>query len=112
MIGTRYGFVSFASGDDYFQAAREMQGKYIGSHPVLIKKSTTDIKAVTSKDKKDKFQKKAGKGGRAGHGGRDRDGGPGEQSYIGGDVLGANTGAGVKKKEKGEKTRGGLKILG
>ncbi|RMZ83112.1 hypothetical protein DV738_g1202, partial [Chaetothyriales sp. CBS 135597] len=34
-----FGFVSFKDGDDYFQAAREMQGKYIGSHPVLIKKT-------------------------------------------------------------------------
>ena len=29
-----YGFVSFSDGDDYFRAAKEMQGKYIGSHPV------------------------------------------------------------------------------
>ncbi|KAI5297087.1 hypothetical protein KEM55_005150 [Ascosphaera atra] len=42
-----YGFVSFADGDDYFKAAREMQGKYIGSHPVLLKKAVTEIKAVS-----------------------------------------------------------------
>ncbi|KAF2426207.1 hypothetical protein EJ08DRAFT_566021, partial [Tothia fuscella] len=41
-----FGFVSFEKSDDYFQAAKEMQGKYIGSHPVLIKRSTTEIKAV------------------------------------------------------------------
>ncbi|KAI5284133.1 hypothetical protein KEM52_003062, partial [Ascosphaera acerosa] len=41
-----YGFVSFADGDDYFRAARDMQGKYIGSHPVLLKKAVTEIKAV------------------------------------------------------------------
>ena len=29
-----YGFVSFSDGDDFFRAAKEMQGKYIGSHPV------------------------------------------------------------------------------
>ena len=43
-----YGFVSFSDGDDFFQAARDMQGKYIGSHPVLLRRSTTEIKAVYS----------------------------------------------------------------
>ncbi|CCX30630.1 hypothetical protein FPQ18DRAFT_342406 [Pyronema domesticum] len=41
-----YGFVAFADGDEYFRAAREMQGKYIGSHPVLLKRSNTEIKPV------------------------------------------------------------------
>lgn len=41
-----YGFVAFSDGDEYFRAAREMQGKYIGSHPVLLKKSNTEIKPV------------------------------------------------------------------
>ncbi|RMZ91532.1 hypothetical protein DV736_g1254, partial [Chaetothyriales sp. CBS 134916] len=49
-----FGFVSFKNGDDYFQAAREMQGKYIGSHPVLIKKSTTEIKPDGIRKKNDK----------------------------------------------------------
>jgi RNA recognition motif. (a.k.a. RRM, RBD, or RNP domain) len=79
-----YGFVSFASSDDYFQAAKEMQGKYIGSHPVLIKRSTTEIKAVVPHQK--------GKYGK-GHGGNhDR------------------TGAGIQKKLP--KKKGGLKLLG
>ncbi|KAK8178488.1 hypothetical protein BC567DRAFT_149093, partial [Phyllosticta citribraziliensis] len=47
-----YGFVSFSNGDDYFQAAKEMQGKYIGSHPVLIKRSTTEIKATAPNDRR------------------------------------------------------------
>ncbi|OCK96596.1 uncharacterized protein K441DRAFT_415676, partial [Cenococcum geophilum 1.58] len=47
-----YGFVSFASSEDFFNAAKEMQGKYIGSHPVSIKRSTTEIKAVVPTDKK------------------------------------------------------------
>ena len=82
-----FGFVSFSDGDDYFRAAREMQGKYIGSHPVLLRKSTTDIKPVTPQDKK---KGKGGKGGGAnGH---------------------ANTNAGVQKKQI--KTKGGLKVLG
>jgi hypothetical protein len=81
-----YGFVSFSDGDDFFQAAREMQGKYIGSHPVLIRRSTTEIKAVTPKDHRNKGKNK-GKG-------HDKD----------------KTNAGVQK--PGSKTKGGLKVLG
>ena len=29
-----------------------MNGKYIGSHPVLIKRATSEVKAVTKKDDK------------------------------------------------------------
>jgi RNA recognition motif-containing protein len=80
-----FGFVSFKDGDDYFQAGREMQGKYIGSHPVLIKRSTTEIKPSAVQDKKKKKNKnKSGKV---------------EQD-------------GISKNKKGEKTKGGLKILG
>lgn len=45
-----YGFVSFSNTDDYFRAAKEMQGKYIGSHPVLIKRATSEVKATTKRD--------------------------------------------------------------
>ncbi|KAH8602825.1 hypothetical protein B0O99DRAFT_467704, partial [Bisporella sp. PMI_857] len=83
-----YGFVSFSDGDDYFQAARDMQGKYIGSHPVLIRRSTTEIKAVTPKDNRHGKNKNKGKG----RDDKDR------------------TGAGIQK--PGSKTKGGLKILG
>lgn len=89
-----FGFVSFSDGDDFFQAARDMQGKYIGSHPVLIKRSTTEIKAVTPRDNKNKKGKGGNKGKGNGHG---HDGG-------------AKTGAGVHK--SGSKTKGGLKVLG
>ena len=65
-----------------------MQGKYIGSHPVLIKKSTTEIRPTVPKDKK--------KGGKSGKGG----------NYGNGD----KTGSGVQKKQS--KTKGGLKVLG
>ena len=41
-----YGFVAFSDSDEYFSAFREMQGKYIGSHPVLLKRSNTEIKPV------------------------------------------------------------------
>lgn len=89
-----FGFVSFSDGDDFFQAARDMQGKYIGSHPVLIKRSTTEIKATTPRDNKNK----KGKGGNKNKGGG--------QGHDGG----AKTGAGVQK--AGSKTKGGLRVLG
>ncbi|KAI5801226.1 hypothetical protein EDC01DRAFT_612363 [Geopyxis carbonaria] len=56
-----YGFVAFADGDEYFRAAKEMQGKYIGSHPVLLKRSNTEIKPVVvggGKTKGGRVQKK------------------------------------------------------
>jgi RNA recognition motif-containing protein len=83
-----YGFVSFKTTDDYFSAAKEMQGKYIGSHPILIKRSTTEIKATVPQPK--------GKHGK-GHNG-------------GGGAGGDRTGAGVQKKQS--KKKGGLKLLG
>ncbi|KAL2871003.1 RNP domain protein [Aspergillus lucknowensis] len=82
-----YGFVSFSDGDDYFKAAREMQGKYIGSHPVLLRRATTEIRPVSN----NKNKKHGGKGG----------GGGGQGSKTKND--------GVKKPGK---TKGGLKILG
>lgn len=82
-----FGFVSFSDGDDYFKAAKEMQNKYIGSHPVLLRKSTTDIKPVIPQDKK------KGSGGKG--------------KGVGGH---ANTNAGVQKKQG--KMKNGLKILG
>ncbi|KAL3419125.1 RNA-binding protein C22E12.02 [Phlyctema vagabunda] len=89
-----YGFVSFSDGDDFFQAAREMQGKYIGSHPVLIRRSTTEIKAVTPKDNK-RGKHNKGKGGKGGGNGGDHK---------------EKTGAGIQK--AGSKTKGGLRVLG
>ncbi|PHH70998.1 hypothetical protein CDD82_6803 [Ophiocordyceps australis] len=46
-----YGFVSFSDADDFFQAAKEMNGKYIQSHPVVVKKANTEIKIANIKDK-------------------------------------------------------------
>lgn len=83
-----YGFVSFSDGEDFFQAARDMQGKYIGSHPVLLRKSTTEIRPTVPHDRK-----KGHKGGKGGDG--DRKG-----SGVGG----------IQKKQS--KTKGGLKVLG
>ncbi|KAL2810854.1 hypothetical protein BJX63DRAFT_401078 [Aspergillus granulosus] len=83
-----YGFVSFSDGDDYFKAAREMQGKYIGSHPVLLRRATTEIRPVSN----NKNKKNGGKGGSAG-------GNQGSKTKH----------DGIKKPGK---TKGGLKILG
>lgn len=49
-----YGFVSFSDTDDYFRAFKEMNGKYIGSHPVTIKRATSEVKAVMKKEEKPK----------------------------------------------------------
>jgi hypothetical protein len=90
-----YGFVSFKDADDYLSAFKDMQGKYIGSHPVLIKKSNTEIKAVDPKK-----NQKHGKNWK-----NNKNKNKDEK-----DVLGANTGAGVKKGQ--EKTRNGMVLLG
>ncbi|EXJ89181.1 hypothetical protein A1O3_02245 [Capronia epimyces CBS 606.96] len=80
-----YGFVSFANGDDYFRAAREQNGKYVGSHPIVVKKAMTDVRASTLKPNNHK-----GKGGSGGH----------DKVQHGG----------ISKKQP--KTKGGLKVLG
>ncbi|GAD93678.1 RNP domain protein [Paecilomyces variotii No. 5] len=87
-----YGFVSFSDGDDYLHAAREMQGKYIGSHPVLLRRATTEVRPVANA----KNGKKGG-GGARGHGGNH------------GGAAGKVKHDGVKKQSK---TKGGLKMLG
>jgi hypothetical protein len=88
-----YGFVSFSDGDEYFQAARDMQGKYIGSHPVLLRRSTTEVRAAP-------VQQKGGKYGKHGKGGGGAGGAGGGKTEHGG----------VQKKQP--KTKGGLKVLG
>lgn len=82
-----FGFVSFSNMDDYSRAAKEMQGKYIGSHPVILRAAKTDVRPSNVPDKN------KNKGAKGNHGGGS---------------AGAQTGAGVKK----QKTKGGLKILG
>lgn len=80
-----YGFVSFSDGDDYFRAAREQNGKYVGSHPIIVKKAVTDVRASTQKTSNHK-----GKGRSGGHEKVQNDG--------------------ISKKQS--KTKGGLKVLG
>ncbi|KAF2195258.1 RNA-binding domain-containing protein [Zopfia rhizophila CBS 207.26] len=77
-----YGFVSFGNTDDYFRAAKEMQGKYIGSHPVRISRANTEIKATSKQDHKHGRNGQNGKkGGGGGHGGASGFGGGGIQKY-------------------------------
>ena len=89
-----FGFVSFTDSDQGFKAAREMLGKYIGSHPVTIKRSTTDVKPVVQKDK------------HKGKNTRNRDNRAKKQD----DVLSAHTGAHIEKKPV--RNAGGLKMIG
>ncbi|KAI4861317.1 RNA-binding domain-containing protein [Hypoxylon rubiginosum] len=114
-----YGFVSFSDPDEFFQAAKEMNGKYIQSHPVVVRKSTTEIKPTANKDKnnskwnrnnhrnnKNKNRGGSGSGGGGGNGSGSGGGGKQEgfEPHLG------PVGAGVHK--PGQKTKGGLKLLG
>ncbi|KAJ4295894.1 hypothetical protein N0V88_004596 [Collariella sp. IMI 366227] len=69
-----FGFVSFSDADDFFQAAKEMNGKYIQSHPVVVRKAKTEVKpAAVKEDRKGKHNKKSGGGHKSGSGmGRER----------------------------------------
>ncbi|KAK9417849.1 putative RRM domain-containing protein [Seiridium unicorne] len=119
-----FGFVSFSDPDDFFQAAKEMNGKYIQSHPVVVRKSTTEIKYVTLKangkikqftnagenrphtvkDKRHggKWNNKNKNKNRSGNGNGGR-----EDSFE--PSLGPASGGVVKP---GQKTKNGLKLLG
>jgi len=88
-----YGFVSFSDPDDYFQAAKEMNGKYIQSHPVTVTRAKTEIRTTTVKEK-DKNKK---------HNQNKNREGPYEPN------LGPIHGSGVQKSQK---KKNGLKLLG
>ncbi|KAI1211060.1 RNA-binding domain-containing protein [Annulohypoxylon truncatum] len=110
-----YGFVSFSDPDEFFSAAKEMNGKYIQSHPVVVRKSTTEIKPTTQKDgnrwnkngKNKNWKNKNRGGGGGGSGNGSGAGGKREGSFE--PHLGPAA-AGVHK--PGQKTKGGLKLLG
>ncbi|KXJ86121.1 hypothetical protein Micbo1qcDRAFT_168704 [Microdochium bolleyi] len=106
-----YGFVSFSDPDDFFQAAKEMNGKYIQSHPVRVSKATTEIKTVNVKDKHSggKWNKNKNKHRQGGGGGGGSGAGRGGNDGAYEAHLGAH-GGGVTK--PGQKTKGGLKLLG
>lgn len=44
-----FGFVEFSTTDDYMKAYKEMNGKYVGLHPVQLLRATTKIKATKKK---------------------------------------------------------------
>ncbi|KKA27496.1 hypothetical protein TD95_001834 [Thielaviopsis punctulata] len=108
----QYGFVSFSDPDDFFQAAKEMNGKYIQSHPVVVRKAKTEIKVSTAKDHRNKG--KWGKNNNKGGDKKKRDGngsGAGAGAAGGGYEAGSGTmGAGVTK--PGQKMKNGLRLLG
>ncbi|CAJ2513869.1 Uu.00g019880.m01.CDS01 [Anthostomella pinea] len=106
-----FGFVSFSDPDEFFSAAKEMNGKYIQSHPVVVRKSTTEIKPQTVKDKRhpnNKYNKNKNKNkNRSGNGSGGGDAGGREEGFE--PSLGPQ-GGGITK--PGQKTKGGLKLLG
>ncbi|EEH47560.1 uncharacterized protein PADG_03644 [Paracoccidioides brasiliensis Pb18] len=108
-----YGFVSFSDGEDYFRAAREMQGKYIGSHPVLLRRAMTEIRPVVAS--------KVGAGAGGGKGWKRSGsgiGGGGKGGGVGGGKGGGGGGSGGSKvvdggiQKKQGKTKGGLRVIG
>ncbi|KAM3413869.1 hypothetical protein BST61_g10543 [Cercospora zeina] len=95
-----FGFVEFEEGELGFKAAREMVGKYIGSHPVTIQRSKTDVRPQTKKDNNKYKGKNA----------RNNDKNKDKKKKNDNDPLKAHTGAGIEKKPS--KTTAGLKLLG
>ncbi|KAI0419185.1 RNA-binding domain-containing protein [Xylaria grammica] len=103
-----FGFVSFSDPDEFFAAAKEMNGKYIQSHPVVVRKSTTEIKPQIIKDKhhggkwnKNKNKNNKNRSGNGSGTGRREDG---FEPHLG------PTGGGITK--PGTKTKDGLRLLG
>ena len=80
-----------------YQAGRDMDGKYVGSHPVTIKRSTTDVKPVAQKLDRNRGKKNN-------RNNKDKKGAKED------DILRANTGAAIEKKPS--RNLAGLKMLG
>ncbi|XP_068426268.1 RNA-binding protein 42 [Clinocottus analis] len=55
-----YGFVSFKDPNDYVRAMREMNGKYVGSRPIKLRKSMWKDRNMEVVRKKQKDKKKLG----------------------------------------------------
>jgi len=49
-----YGFISFRDSDDYVRAMREMNGKYVGSRPIKLRKSQWRDRQIDVVRKKEK----------------------------------------------------------
>lgn len=95
-----FGFVEFDEGELGFKAAREMVGKYIGSHPVTIQRAKTDVRPAVKKDNNNNKHK----------GKNNRNNDKKDKKKNEHDPLKAHTGAGIEKKPG--KTASGLKLLG
>ncbi|KAM0332221.1 hypothetical protein ACHAQA_002496 [Verticillium albo-atrum] len=105
-----FGFVAFSDADDFFQAAKEMNGKYIQSHPVVVRKANTEIKVTNAKDKgRGKYGKDNRNKNRGGNGSGSGAGG-GRQEGGNDAALGPVHHGGVSK--PGQKTKNGLRLLG
>jgi hypothetical protein len=103
-----FGFVSFSDADDFFQAAKEMNGKYIQSHPVVVRKANTEIKVTNIKEKG-----RGNKNRKNNHNNNNQGGSGAGRGGAGGGYdpqLGPVQGAGVTK--PGQKTKNGLRLLG
>ncbi|CAD6897763.1 unnamed protein product [Tilletia controversa] len=50
-----YGFVSFADPEDFLKAWKEMDGKYVGSRPIRLKKAEVNVRPIVIGARKDKF---------------------------------------------------------
>lgn len=103
-----YGFVSFSDADDFFNAAKTMNGQYIQSHPVIVKKANTEIKASNVKEKRGGKNNRNNwkKSGNQHGGGGGNTGGSGTYEPS----LGPVAPTGVTK--PGQKTKNGLRLLG
>jgi hypothetical protein len=105
-----FGFVSFSDPEDFFQAAKEMNGKYIQSHPVVVRKAKTEIKpAMVKEDRRGKKNQRKG-GGSGNKGGSGMGAGVADGAGAYEPHLGPMSGSGITK--PGQKTKGGLKLLG
>lgn len=52
-----YGFISFKEPQDFIRAMKEMDGKYVGSRPIKLRKSTWRQRGIDEKRKKDAEKK-------------------------------------------------------
>ncbi|XP_061188986.1 RNA-binding protein 42-like [Saccostrea echinata] len=55
-----YGFVSFKDPNDFVQAMREMNGKYVGNRPIKLRKSSWKDRNIEIVRKKEKEKKRLG----------------------------------------------------
>ncbi|KHN95303.1 RNP domain protein [Metarhizium album ARSEF 1941] len=105
-----YGFVSFSDADDFFNAAKTMNGQYIQSHPVIVRKANTEIKATNVKEKRNGKNNRNNwkKSGNQQGAGSNADGGGTYGTYE--PALGPVAPTGVTK--PGQRTKNGLRLLG